>query len=311
MLTNSQPVDEFTRTKLSNTTSHYGFWTKYNKQTKIVERYYVFAQEGEIYSYQRQITAIAGTQHSGLIEGTSILGSTTLPNQQSPSWSCLEVAYTASEDTTNLPDTCYDSPRLHQNEIHIFPFLPHAQIIKIFNGHRLEHNCPHTAPGQITTRGLYIALYPKECSIRMDGVEIREQDISSKSAWIKPHTFINSYTEFKPAKTPKYTDSLEKRIRLLANFTTNKQITSLQLNTQEEKEIRVIMDILAISGLSATATSMLAIGYTLMKRYYQTISTIKKANYSQSVYDKAPRLDQLTDTVASAPKQPKTEVSEV
>ena len=312
VLTNSQPIDEYTKTKLRNTTSNYGFWTKYNKQTKMIERYYVFAKEGETYSYQRQVTAVAGRQHSGLIEGTSILGSTTLPNQQSPAWSCLEVAYRAPEDRQpDLPDDCYDSPKLHQKEIHIFPFLPHAQIIKIFNDHQVEHKCPHAATGQITTRGLYIALYPRECSIRMDGVEIREQDPSSKSAWIKPHTFINSYSEFKPAKSPKYTDSLENRIKWLANFTTNKQITSLQLDSQEEKQIRYIMDVLAITGLSATATSMLAIGYTIMKRYYQTISTIKQVSHSQSKHDKAPRLTQMLGNMTSAPQKPSTEATGV
>ena len=312
VLTNSQPIDEYTKTKLRNTTSNYGFWTKYNKQTKMIERFYVFAKEGETYSYQRQVTAVAGRQHSGLIEGTSILGSTTLPNQQSPAWSCLEVAYRAPEDRQpDLPDDCYDSPKLHQKEIHIFPFLPHAQIIKIFNDHQVEHKCPHAATGQITTRGLYIALYPRECSIRMDGVEIREQDPSSKSAWIKPHTFINSYSEFKPAKSPKYTDSLENRIKWLANFTTNKQITSLQLDSQEEKQIRYIMDVLALTGLSATATSMLAIGYTIMKRYYQTISTIKQVSYSQSKHDKAPRLTQMLGNMTSAPQKPSTEATGV
>ena len=139
----------------------------------------------------------------------------------------MEVAYSANEDTTNLPENCYDSPKLHQKEIQAFPFLPHAQIVRIFHGHQVEHTCPNAAPGQITTRGLYIALYPKECSLKLDGVEVREQDTSSKSAWKKPHIFINSDTEFKPAKSPKYTDSLEKRIRLLANYTTTKQITNL------------------------------------------------------------------------------------
>ena len=222
------------------------------------------------------------------------------------------MAYRAPEDRQpDLPDDCYDSPKLHQKEIHIFPFLPHAQIIKIFNDHHVEHKCPHAATGQITTRGLYIALYPRECSIRMDGVEIREQDPSSKSAWIKQHTFINSYSEFKPAKSPKYTDSLENRIKWLANFTTNKQITSLQLDSQEEKQIRYIMDVLALTGLSATATSMLAIGYTIMKRYYQTISTIKQVSYSQSKHDKAPRLTQMLGNMTSAPQKPSTDATGV
>jgi hypothetical protein len=311
VLTNSQPIDEYTKTQLSNTTSHFGFWTKYNKRTKMIERFYVFAKEGDTYSYQRQITAIAGRQHSGLVEGTSILGSTTLPNQQSPAWSCLEVAYRAPKETSNLPDDCYDSPKLQRKEIHMFPFLPHAQIIKIFGGHHLEHKCPHAAPGQITTRGLYIALYPRECSIKMDGVEIREQDQTARSAWIKPHTFINSYSEFEPAKSPKYTDSLENRIRLLANYTTNKQITSLQLDSKEEKQIRYIMDVLAISGLSATATSMLAIGYTIIKRYYQTISNIKNVSCSQGEHDKTPRLAQILNNIPAAPQKPSTEATEV
>ena len=60
LLTNSQPLDDYTKSQLSNTTSNYGFWSKYNKRTKMVERYYVFAKEGEIYSTQRQITAVAG-----------------------------------------------------------------------------------------------------------------------------------------------------------------------------------------------------------------------------------------------------------
>ena len=69
---------------------------------------------------------------------------------------------------------------------------------------------------------------------------------------------------------------------MLANYTTNKQITNLQLDSQEEKEIRYIMDVLAITGLSATATSMLAIGYTIMKRYYLTISNTRRVTYSET-----------------------------
>ena len=312
VLTNSQPLDDYTKTQLKDTTSNYGFWSKYNKRTKMVERYYVFAKEGELYSTQRQIAAIAGRRHSGLREGTSILGSTSLPNQPAPSWACLEVAYSNDKSQPTLPEECYDSPKLHQKQILVFPFLPHAQIVKVFDSHRIEHTCPNAVPGSIATRGLYIALYPKDCSLRLDGVEVREQDRSSKSAWNKPHIFINSITEFSPSRTPKYTDSLENRIRLLANWTTSKQITNLQLNSREEREIRYITDLLTITGLSATAASMLAIGYTILKRYYQTMSTVSSITYKKRVNDEEePMLKILTRKLSSVPDGPNTEVSQV
>ena len=72
------------------------------------------------------------------------------------------------------------------------------------------------------------------------------------------------------------------------------------------------MDVLAITGLSATATSMLAIGYTIMKRYYQKMSNIRSVTYSEtSEDDKEPILSRLIGSITSAPKEPKTEVSQV
>ena len=278
VLTNSQPLDHYTRSILTNTTSAYGFWTKYIKSKKLIERYYVFSEEGDSYSTQRQLTAIAGRRYSGLVEGTAILGAARLPNQRGPSWSCLEVAYTSESNTTTLPDACYESPDMQQEEIQAFAFLPHAQIIKIFNVHQISHSCPYSAAGRVTTRGIYIALYPKECTLRLNGVEVRPADTSSHSAWKQPHIFINSHTEFAPARHPKYTESLETRMKLIANITTIKQLTKLELSSQEEQQVRYLMDILALTGISATGASIIALAITVLKRYYITILNIDKKN---------------------------------
>jgi hypothetical protein len=266
ILEDAQPLSQEVRTQLEN--SSYGYWTVYQPEKKQVMRTFVYAIHGGQGSAQRQVALLSGSRPSSILQGTVVAGSARLPGKQLPAWACVEYALEAHRNVSALPQACYsnDITALQNEEVFATPFLPGADLYKVYGVHRLDYSCPEAGIGTLPTRGLFVAVIGRSCSLAMDGHILRPAQAGVVTVWKKPRVLVDESATYAPSVNVKYPTPLVQVMSGITNRTMHPLLREIIVSQEEAEDARRIGEIAIAAGFPITAAMIMGIIYVLWRR---------------------------------------------